>query len=1351
MDKITTAQNLTGFRKPANNSSIENEKSLTSWYNGEFDPLLASGGYLHQLFENTAEKYPKNIAVQFNNESISYSELNKKANRIARYLKSLGIGTGDFAGIFLSRTPDMYIAMLGILKAGAAYVPIDPKYPADRILFILNNCNAKILVSNSDLIGKLAGLSCITLLIDEDVNKIAIQSSLNLPVSETRVKSDNTAYIIYTSGTTGTPKGVIISHSAVCNLVKVEGKLFGVNQSDKVFQGFSIAFDASVEEMWLAFYSGATLFVGTEEIIQSGPNLSKILIDNKVTVFSTVPTLLSILTEEIPSLRLLILGGEVCPTELAKRWANHGRRMINTYGPTETTVIATYCECSTLNNVTIGKPIPNYSAYILDSEMQKVPCGVAGELCIGGVGLADGYVNLPELTEKKFIVPQFKTNPDFPRRLYRTGDLCRFNESGEIEFLGRIDSQIKLRGFRIELSEIESQLILCSGVQSAAVTVKNGYNGIQLLVAYVVTSGTGIFNPEIAKEQLKSRLAPFMVPNIFEIVTELPLLPSGKIDRTKLPDPKSAMKGAHISDPSDCSLNELNILHLWQKLFSPNQVGAEDDFFDLGGHSLFASQMISELRKDPQMNMLSVRDIYDYPTIRKLAAYIDAINKNNESGVVKESRKSRKSRVSRLTYYSVTVLQTLSLLFFYGIATLLITSPFIIRHNFPHLSYYILAFLCLNVVIFSYPLLLLLSVLFKWLIIGKFREGTYPLWGFYYFRFWFVKKCVDITPVALLTGTPFLAIYFRLMGTKIGKNVYLGSDRVRIFDLVSIGNNSSISKETNILGYVVEDGMLKLGPISIGNNCFVGARNLLNENTRMEDDSALLELSMLPENSIIPSGQTWRGSPANLFENAYDLLVAAKKKSPHQVNLVQKMGLTIVHALALLFVLLLPWLLLVPYSLIIYFSNIREGILTALLTIIPLSALYILTFCLSSAGLKWIILGKLKADDIPINSFLYIRKWIVDSLLAMSLLMIKSLYATLYLPPWLRLTGAKIGKRAEISTVNYISTDLLEIGKESFLADSVNICPPLIINGFMILRNTQVGTRSFLGNSAVLPTGSKVEDGCLIGVLSITPSLPEDAKMKDASWLGSPPMFLPNRQESPKFPEKYTFKPTFSLYLMRSVIEFFKITLPFAIASILILIFYNYAYLIFKSGNYLRFIYEAPIILLLLSVSTIFIGWLFKTILIGRYKPDAKPLWNTFVWRNEFINSISENLVYPFFEYMFLGTPFAPVYFRIMGCKIGKRVFMETTEITEFDLVRIGDESALNFGCTIQTHLFEDRVMKMSTVDIGKSCTVGSLSVVLYDTKMHDNSLLQGLSLVMKGESLPENTKWQGSPCQLQK
>jgi non-ribosomal peptide synthetase-like protein len=1331
---------------PSGEIPVENDNGLAFGHDGDFDPILAAGGYLHQLFENTVEKYPENIAVQFNGDTITYSDLNEKANRLARFLRTLGLGASDLAGIFLSRTPDMYIAMLGILKAGAAYIPIDPKYPAERVRFILTDCNSKILISTSDKTDKLGSVNCQRVLLDQDQEKIEVHSSLNLPVNEINLNAGDPAYAIYTSGTTGAPKGIKISHYSVCNLVRTEGKIFDIKPDDKVFQGFSIAFDASVEEIWLAFYSGASVFAGTEEMMNSGPDLSRILAENKVTVLSTVPTLLSVLTDDIPKLRILILGGEVCPTELAKRWSKPGRRMINTYGPTETTVIATYSESNPFRNVTIGKPIPNYSAYILDSDMQKVPACVAGELCIGGLGLSDGYINLPELTAKNFIVPGFKTNPAFPKRLYRTGDLCRFNETGEIEFLGRIDSQIKLRGFRIELTEIESQLMQCPEIRSSAVTVKKGFNGIQLLVAYIIPSGPGLFDSERVKNQLKTRLAPFMIPNILEIVSELPVLPSGKVDRSKLPDPKYLSDDKQPTDPSDCSPIELKILHVWQKLFAPNQPGIEDNFFEIGGHSLFATQVISELRKDLEMSILSVRDIYDYPTIRSLASYIEAEKQNT---VHNGSEKSKKEKVKPITFYSVAVLQVLSLVFFYAIAALLITSPFIIKFYLPNLSYNNLVFLCFDSIILGYPFLLLLSVILKWLVIGKFREGIYPLWGFYYFRFWFVKKFVDIIQPTILTGTPFLAIYYRLMGSRIGKNVYLGSDRMRVFDLVSVGNNSGISKEANIMGYMVEDGMLILGRITIGNNCFVGARSLLHQNSRMEDDSALLELSMLPQNATVPAGQTWRGSPAKPCKGSSDLLSAARKKPQQPVGRIKRLGLTIVHLIALLFVFLLPWILLMPYSVAIYYTNTHGGMWMTILTVIPLSAFYIATFCLCSAALKWIVLGKLKPGDIPINSILYIRKWFVDSLISMSLMMIKSLYATLYLPPWLRLTGAKIGKRAEISTVNYISTDLLRIGNESFLADSVNVGPPVIINGYMMIRTTEVGNRSFLGNSAVLPTGSRVEDGCLIGVLSITPSLSEKAKWKDTSWLGSPPMFLPNRQKSPEFPEKYTFKPTFSLFLMRGIFEFFKITLPFAIASVLMLIFYNYSYIIFKSGNYLRLICEAPFILIFLSISTIFFGWLSKIILIGKYKPGAKPLWSTFVWRNEFINSISENLVYPFFESMFLGTPFASVYFRIMGCKIGKKVFMETTEITEFDLVTIGDESALNFGCTVQTHLFEDRVMKMSDIIIGNACTIGSLSVILYDTEMHDHSVLHGLSLIMKGETLPGNTHWQGSPCQL--
>src|ERR1035437_3144664 len=260
MYKIKEKQYISKNFRPIEISAIKNENSIAFCYEGDYDPLLAASGYLHQLFENTVKKYPERIAVQFNNETLTYSELNKKANRLARYLKFLGVGVNDFIGILLSRTPDMYIAMLGILKTGAAYIPIDPKYPEERVHFILTDCNAKAIISTSGYINTLKGLSGLKILLDKDQDKLDINSSFNISAYEIGLKSDDTAYAIYTSGTRGKPKGVKISHCAVCNLVRSEGKIFDVKPEDKVFQGFSIAFDASVEEIWLAFYSGATLF-----------------------------------------------------------------------------------------------------------------------------------------------------------------------------------------------------------------------------------------------------------------------------------------------------------------------------------------------------------------------------------------------------------------------------------------------------------------------------------------------------------------------------------------------------------------------------------------------------------------------------------------------------------------------------------------------------------------------------------------------------------------------------------------------------------------------------------------------------------------------------------------------------------------------------------------------------------------------------------------------------------------------------------------------------------------------------------------------------------------------------------
>lgn len=1336
---------------------INEDKLINEYSAGTFNPHFSSNNSLIALFQKTAREYPDNIAIQYLNTSITYRQLDEYSTRFAEILRKESISSGGFVGLLMRRNIDTFISMLSILKSGNAYIPLDPSYPKDRILYILDDCKAELLITSSEFQSldlNENNTNTKIIFFDKDVKIQQILGNDNfkkevndiiIPDLDIQVSPESLAYAIYTSGTTGMPKGVKISNASICNLIQAESLVYKITPTDKVIQGFSIAFDASLEEIWMAFYSGATLVIAPETVMKSGQEITKYLNEHKITVFSTVPTLLSVLEEEIPTLRVLILGGEVCSKELINRWCNNNRHIFNTYGPTEATVVASYFECEYDKDVNIGKPLINYSMYILNKDHKKLPIGIAGEICIGGLSLSDGYINNEKLNKTKFIRPDFAINPNFPQRLYSTGDLGRLNDKGEIEYLGRIDTQVKIRGYRVELSEIESQLLMCNGVKSVAVAVKKGFNGIQNIVAYILETKDNSFEEIGTKEYIKKKLPPYMIPSKFIILKEFPTLPSGKIDRNKLPDISMDI-ASNDTDTTSFTQTEKKVFEVWRRLFSINNINLDDDFFDLGGHSLLASQMISELRKDPLMNKLSVKDIYTHLTIKKLSEYIDSLlifNEENENQSKERKNTKNIKQVSKLEKFIVTFLQTLSIVSFYGLISTFIMMPILIGRAF-HMDDFHFYLMTIFTLLSAFPILIVISILIKWIVIGKFKEGNYPLWSFYYFRFWFVKKFVDFVPLSLLTGSPFLSIYYRMMGAKIGKNVFIGSDRIRAFDLVTIGDNSSISKEAYLMGYKIENNTLYIGKIEVGKKCYVGPRALLSLYTEMSSNSSLMELSMLPEKSKIPSEEVWKGSPAKFqykrddLKNKNVVLDDKEQFSTFKTNLIFLFAVTLIIGL--------PLLLALPIADTLFILEEKIWLGYVLMLTVPAATVYVIMFCLSVAALKWILIGKQKPNDIPVKSYLYIRKWIVDTLLQLNLLMLKSIYATIFLPYWLRLMGSKIGKRAEISTVNQISVDMLEIGDESFLADSVNVGAPLVFDSIMKLRTTKVGKRTFIGNSAVLPTGSSVADNSLIGVLSIPPGNDSNNNLEGTSWLGSPPMFLPKRQESYKFPENLTYNPSVKLYIIRGIIEYFKITVPYALEISLFGIFYYLVFEFLNFNNTFETLAGSTIIFTLLSLFSIIPAIISKKLLINRYKQDVKPLWSYFVWKNEFINSINENFVFPFLQNLLLGTPYAPFFFRLMGCKIGKNVFMETTEITEFDLVNIGDNSTLNFGCTIQTHLFEDRVMKMSQINIGSNCNVGPLSVVLYDTNMGNNSSIQGLSLLMKGETLPDNTIWQGSP-----
>lgn len=1284
---------------------------------------------LHQFFEETARRYPNQVAISWLGELRTYQQLHDEADQLAARLQRQGVLAGDFVGLFMAKSVELYVGMLAVLKAGAAYVPLDLSFPPDRVTFILGDCGARALLTNRPLPEGFETWP--GLVLDLSQPAPAVPSFLE-PVAG---GPDAIAYVIYTSGTTGLPKGVLIPHRSICHLVRAEQVLFQPTPQDRVVQGFSVAFDASLEELWLAWGAGGTLVPVPEDTMKAPDALPGFLADNQVTVFSTVPTLLSLLPASIPTLRLLILGGEVCPPELLTKWASRQCRVVNTYGPTEATVVATAADFVPGQRLTIGRPLAGYEALLLDQNGQLMPLGQAGELCIGGPALAAGYLNRPELSAAKFNTVSELPN-GFSGRLYRTGDLARFEAEGNIDFLGRIDTQVKIRGFRVELAEIESLLLQWPGIRNAAVALKEGADGVKKLIAYLILDPNHLLDERAVRAHLRERLAPYMLPAALVPLTAFPLLTSGKVDRKALPYPVSGDQPPARELTLPRNPLEANIYAAWQKRFDTADISITDDFFDLGGNSLLASLIISELRQQPDFAGLSVKEMYTRRTIEALAAAVAATAASAPASPAPDpALAGALLRASTFTRLLTAILQLLAVAAFYAVPVFSLNVALHFRPIFEEWSWPALALASVASVVLYVPLACLLVVVVKWLVIGRFRAGEYPLWGFYYVRFWVVKKLVEAAPLQLLSATPFLAIFYRLLGAKIGKNVYLGTTRVLCFDLLTVGDGASLAREAALLGYRIERDRLLIGPTTVGRDAYVGLRAILEGDTSLGAGAELDDLSVLPAGRHVPAQEGWLGSPAQRVREV-PLTPLRPAAGPGAGYLAAQLA-----AIALM--LLVPTVAALPVLALLYESVAHFGGEASLLTLVPLSALYVLLLMAALALTKRLAAGRQAEGTLPLYSLAYVRHWVADAVLAQSLTLLRSLYATIYTPFWLRLLGAKIGHRAEVSTLNHISAEHLTVGPGSFLADSVSVGAPRVQHGLVSVLPTVVGPRTFVGNGAVVAGGTVLGTNNLIGALSAAPTTtPPDG----TSWVGSPAFLLPNRPVSTAFAPELTFDPPARLVWARRIIELFKIVLPFTFTFVTFAVLYHYCH-----WHLLHYPFWSSVVAGTGAMAGLIFGFsiltaLLKWVLIGRYHPSEQPLWSSFVWRNELVNSLCESYVYPFWEAALLGTPFATWFFQLMGSHFGHSVYMDTTEITEFDLAWVADHAVLNNGSTIQTHLFEDRVMKMSNLRIGRYATVGTSCVVLYDSVIGPGATLKSLSLLMKGEQLPANTRWQGIP-----
>lgn len=608
----------------------ERKQLLVQWPATEKD--YPKNKCFHELFEAQVEKNPKGIAVVMEDERLTYGALNARANCLARDLRKLGVGPDILVGICLERSVEMVVGLLGILKAGGAYVPLDPSYPKERIGYMLEDAGVSILLSQKELISDLPEHNAQVICIDGDWEEVAQEGAKN-PASET--SSTNLAYVIYTSGSTGKPKGVAIQHQNLVNFLSSMSEEPGLKQEDSLLAVTTLSFDIAGLELYLPLLVGARVILANREVASDGSRLSEMLTESRATVMQATPATWRLLLDSgwqgSKQLKMLC-GGEALPRELANRLLDCSDSLWNMYGPTETTIWSSVYQLESKEGIVpVGPPIDNTQIYILDRHLRPVPVGVYGELYIGGDGLARGYLNRPVLTAEKFIPNPF--SKETGARMYRTGDLARYLTNGKIEFQGRIDHQVKIRGFRIELGEIEASLAHHEGIDEVVVIAREDEGDLQKeekrLVAYVISKAAKAPTVSELRRFLLESLPEYMVPSTFVFLDTFPLTANGKVDRKALPAPEGSrpdLEATYIAPQNEV---ERNIAEIWQAVLGVEKVGVDDNFFDLGGHSLLLVQVQSKLKRTFNRD-LSIIELFKYPTVKAQAKYFSLASQDRE-------------------------------------------------------------------------------------------------------------------------------------------------------------------------------------------------------------------------------------------------------------------------------------------------------------------------------------------------------------------------------------------------------------------------------------------------------------------------------------------------------------------------------------------------------------------------------------------------------------------------------------------------------------------------------------------------------------------------------------------------
>jgi non-ribosomal peptide synthetase-like protein len=1285
--------------KPDNMSDVSGAMKTIEEYPGSSTPggraalgEPARARTLLDIFADTVARHAHRTAIDATDAALTYAELSRAADRVAERLRDAGVRPGERVGIRLaSGSSSLYVGILGVLRAGAAYVPVDADDPAAR---------AETIWESAAVCGVL-----------HDELSFAKRAA---PARAARgLSTEDDAWIIFTSGSTGAPKGVAVSHRAAAAFVDAEARLWTVSPEDRVLAGLSVSFDASCEEMWLAWANGAALVPAPRELIRTGVDLGPWLSERRVSVISTVPTLAAMWSEEmLAGVRLVILGGEACPPELAWRLAAGEREVWNTYGPTEATVVSTATRLHPGTPVTIGWPLHGWEVAVVDDAGAPVPLGEPGELIIGGVGLGR-YLD-PLLDRERYAaLPSLGWE-----RAYRSGDLVRETVHG-YDFVGRRDQQVKLAGRRLELGEVEARLRAVRGVRAAAVVVQSTAAANKILVGYVV----GDVNPDHVRAQVAEQLPDGLEPLVV-VLDAMPMAVSGKVDRAALPWP---LEDAPSPGAQSLTGTAAWLAERWVAQLGPMSMTEEKDFFACGGSSVAAAKLVSALRE--RFPAVAVADVYEYRSLGALASRLEQLGEACSEAATAVPNPSR--RLGAMQLAGVLVLTALA-------STQWVIAALgygnIESDGLPHVGWgwLIGAWLAL-----SSPLGRVgIAAVARRILLPRLRPGRYSRDSWLAARVWFLERLGEFCHLDRLAGTPAAGRYARMIGADIGEGARLAS-MPSLASLVHVGADATVESQVDLRGWWIDGQELVVGEVSVGAGASVGARTLLAPGAAIGEDAEIEPGSVI--SGTIPAGEHWGGSPAHRLGRAgEDWPAREPTPSPHPRfwKLMFALSFTWEGVLALLA--LAPGVILLvllgapaPTLSGSLLTLVGEAAVVAVLSTVALALLVALTL-----RVVWkLVRPGWHCEDGALGWAL----WFSGDLQETAGGALFPLHASLYTRGWLRLMGIGVGRRSEISTSTGLNP-LVSFGEFSHATDDVAFCGARARGGWLHVEPIEVGSRTFLGPGAVLREGTRLGDDSLVGVLTVAPREPA----RGTSWFGVPALELPRICET--VDPSRTTEPPKRLVLARGAMDGIRILVPNTISLSLGLFDLLVLDLLGGHLGIPAMIVLCPFLVLGSGLLSAAVAVLLKWLLIGRYRAAQHPLWSFFVWRDELVNSAHEQLAGEWLLRFAIGTPLMSLYLRAMGSRVGRGVWCETTAITEFDVVELGDDCAINRGSCLMTHVFHDRLLRIGPARIGAGATMGPTSAVLPDTTLGINTCIGGHSVVLRGETLPAGTRWHGAP-----